>query len=573
MAVTTVEDRSPTPDVASFAAADGRASLQPTAAALEAALRTRAPALHGSTPLVRKLAVRVSRALGLDAEQQLMVDVCAQLRDVGMLGLPDAVILNARPLSPPDWALMNRHPELGAELLHSLPGMSRAAELVRAHHERWDGEGYPDGLRGEAIPLASRVVAVCDAFVAIATDRPHRRGAGAEGALDYIVQEAGAQFDPSVVDALVVVITGQDGGRSRTSSCDRSPGENGHAQSAANPARGRPKHEAELPAAIAELDLIPVFGPACERALAAAAFSGPLGHQELVSSIESDPGLTIAILRLAQSRGGTAGAGVAGAIASVSGEDLHTRLGALPRVSFPWQTGFEALLLRSRIHAQAVARATERLAEMIRPFERDELVAAALIHDVGKLLLARIWPAFAVAVAVRNTPEELVALERRELGYDHSSLSGLLTQRWGLPSRLVTAVAAHHSAHRPHNPATLVRLADMLVHHAHGDTVDRHLMLRLAGAFALPSGALREVVFDLPHPGGSARRRAEHSPLSTRETAILRLIAEGKRSAQIARELHLTESTVRSHLHNTFAKLEVPDRAQAVLKATELAWI
>jgi DNA-binding NarL/FixJ family response regulator len=98
-------------------------------------------------------------------------------------------------------------------------------------------------------------------------------------------------------------------------------------------------------------------------------------------------------------------------------------------------------------------------------------------------------------------------------------------------------------------------------------------MLSLAAECELSANALTELVFDLPHSGGSARRRAERSPLSTRESAILRLLAEGMRSAEIARELHLTERTVRSHLRNTYAKLEVPDRAQAVLNATEMGWV
>jgi HD-GYP domain-containing protein (c-di-GMP phosphodiesterase class II) len=131
-------------------------------------------------PLVRKLAVRLSRELGLGEEEQVLADVRAQVRDIGTIALPDAVILKTGPLSPRDWAQLNRHPELGAELLKSFPTLGSAAALVRAHHERWDGDGYPRGLRGDAIPLPSRIVAVCDAFVAIATDRPHRRGIGTD---------------------------------------------------------------------------------------------------------------------------------------------------------------------------------------------------------------------------------------------------------------------------------------------------------------------------------------------------------------------------------------------------------
>ena len=126
---------------------------------------------------------------------------------------------------------------------------------------------------------------------------------------------------------------------------------------------------------------------------------------------------------------------------------------------------------------------------------------------------------------------------------------------------------------RTGEPATLIRLADMLVHHAHGDIVDRDLMLRLASRCELSLDAVRAVVGDVPHSRGSTRRRAQRSPLSSRETAILKLLADGSRVAAIAQEFHLSESTVRTHLHNIYAKLEVPDRAQAVLRATEMGWI
>lgn len=522
--------------------------------------------MHGGTALVRKLALRVSRRLGLGEAEALLVDACAQLRDVGMIGLSDSVVLNTGPLSPGEWASMNRHPELGEELLQSLAGMAPVARLVRAHHERWDGEGYPDGLHGDAIPLASRIVAVCDAFVAIATDRPHRRGAGAAGALESVVRERGSQFDPTVVDCLVLTITGKDHPPS------------GESAASAEPSIGRPaavsrspEGAGQLRAAIAELDVIPVFGPACERALAAARFGG--ADAELASAIESDIGLTVAVLRLAGRHAKAPANSVSDAVESLDATRIGAVIAGLPRLNFPWQTGFEALLLQSRIHAQAVARAVDRLAQLVRPFERDELVAAALVHDVGKLLLAKIWPGFGALTALRHTPEELLAHERRSLGYDHATLGGLLMQRWDLHERFMTAVSGHHSAQRAGDIAAFVRLADMVVHHAHGEAVDRDVMLRLASACELSASSLRDVVVDLPHTGGSARRRAESSPLSSREREILQLVAEGKVAAEIADDLDVSESTVRSHLHKTYTKLEVPDRAQAVLKATEMSWI
>src|SRR6202035_4757554 len=128
--------------------------------------------------------------------------------------------------------------------------------------------------------------------------------------------------------------------------------------------------------------------------------------------------------------------------------------------------------------------------------------------------------------------------------------------RWGLPRKLSKAVSAHHTADGPRELVTLVRLADMVAHQAHGDPVDRKLMLKLAVTSGLSVAALRDAMFDLPPATGSQRRRALASPLSPRETIVLRGLAQGKLYKEIASELGLSTSTVRTHLHNAYAKLE-----------------
>jgi HD-GYP domain-containing protein (c-di-GMP phosphodiesterase class II) len=388
------------------------------------------------TPLVCKLAPQVSRLLGLDDRERLAIDVCARVRDIGMIGLPDYVIANAGALSASDQALLNRHPAIGAALLQSLPSLAAAAGSVRAHHERWDGAGYPDGLRGDAIPVPSRVVAVCDAFVAVATDRPPRSGIGAEGALDFIRRHRGSQFEPSIADCLVAAVTGK-GKPTHFVPRANAPrtGEDGAHAAARAPAAVR-----DLRTALARFDVVPAFEPACERALAVSDAPGPDGRSALVKAIEEDIGLTVAILRRAQSRGGQAGiANVVDAVAVLTRDEVDDAIATLPRASFPWHNGFDALLLRSRVHAQAVARAVERLAHMTKPFDTEDLVAAALLHDIGRLVLARARPDYLSPLALRRTPEERVREELRELGVDHASLGGLLLERWGLPEGLADA--------------------------------------------------------------------------------------------------------------------------------------
>jgi DNA-binding NarL/FixJ family response regulator len=169
-------------------------------------------------------------------------------------------------------------------------------------------------------------------------------------------------------------------------------------------------------------------------------------------------------------------------------------------------------------------------------------------------------------------PERRVQQERRALRLDHAGLGALLVERWGLPASLATAVRDHHSSDSPGEMATVLRLADMVARHSDGHAVDRRLMLALAHESGLTVPALRSVLFDLPQ-SGSQRRRAEPSPLSKRETDALRQLAAGKVYKEVATALGVSASTVRSHLHSTYSKLGVEDRAQAVLLATERGWI
>ena len=371
-----------------------------------------------------------------------------------------------------------------------------------------------------------------------------------------------------IADCLVATITG----RARRPHRPRAT-EDRSAERPDQSAQGAPRDARDLRGALAGFDAVPAFGPACERVLAAPPAAAPDGRNRLVRAIESDIGLTLAILRRAQGFADRAAVtNVADAVTVLTRDEIATAIASLPRAAFPWHNSFDALLLRCRLDSQAVARAVERLAQMTRPFDCEDLIAAGLLHDVGKLLLARARPDYVAPPASRYTPEERARHELRELGIDHSTLGGLLLKRWGLPERLANIVSRHHRSQSSSEAASLVRLADMVVHHAQGNAVDRTAMLRLAGAWDISVQALREAVFDPPH-GGGPRRRAERSPLSTRETEVLRLVADGKRDAEIADELSLSVSTVRSHLHNIHAKLEVPSRSRAVLRATEMAWL
>jgi response regulator RpfG family c-di-GMP phosphodiesterase len=148
---------------------------------------------------------RLGEALGISEAGLIDCEQGALLHDVGKIGVRDAVLLKPGPLTPEEWVEMKRHPQLGHQLLSSLPFLRRAAEVVLAHHERWDGTGYPRGIAGEAICLGARIFAVVDAFDAITSDRPYRRGRDYAAARAEIVRCSGTQFDPRVVAAFCSV--------------------------------------------------------------------------------------------------------------------------------------------------------------------------------------------------------------------------------------------------------------------------------------------------------------------------------------------------------------------------------
>ena len=120
------------------------------------------------------------------------------LHDVGKVGVPERILNKPGPLSAAEWRVMRTHPIIGYQILQGIPFMTAAASVVRCHHEMWDGAGYPEGLRGEQIPLPARVFQVVDAFDAMTTDRPYRASLGVERAADEIQRMAGTQFDPDV---------------------------------------------------------------------------------------------------------------------------------------------------------------------------------------------------------------------------------------------------------------------------------------------------------------------------------------------------------------------------------------
>jgi putative nucleotidyltransferase with HDIG domain len=176
-------------------------------AVLRCALAHRVPDLEAHGASVSSLAEAVARKLGLDEDERAAIVCAAELHDVGKMAIPDEVLAKPGPLDQEDWALMRRHTILGERIVSEASSLAQVAEIIRSSHERWDGNGYPDGLQGEEIPLASRIVFVCDAFDAMTSQRPYQATRTPQEALEELRLGAGSQFDPELVEVFAAALS------------------------------------------------------------------------------------------------------------------------------------------------------------------------------------------------------------------------------------------------------------------------------------------------------------------------------------------------------------------------------
>jgi HD-like signal output (HDOD) protein/DNA-binding CsgD family transcriptional regulator len=299
---------------------------------------------------------------------------------------------------------------------------------------------------------------------------------------------------------------------------------------------------------------------------------------DLIRAVEGDLALTIAVMRLANKGEGSGRGHVDTVVQAVDVLSAGTVLSVADRARtydfFERTAVWQNIPERFRLHGTATQRAVERVAGTVDHEARDRLMVTAMMHDLGKLVLVHAYPGYPQQVhGDARTPEERVQRERRELGVDHALVGGVIARRWGLPASIAQVIESHHSADAE-GEAAIVRLGDMLAHYIVGNSVTPSELLAAARAINLKGEQLRQIMYELPLSIGSDRpRQVDPCPMSAREVDVLKRLAKGMVYKQIASELGLSTSTVRTHLHNVYGKLGAMDRAQAVLIATERGWI
>jgi putative nucleotidyltransferase with HDIG domain len=295
---------------------------------------------------------------------------------------------------------------------------------------------------------------------------------------------------------------------------------------------------------------------------------------QIAEAVEADAGLTIAVMRAANNGDGPAGraGGVREAIDALRPDGIGALATQLDTYDVLGRPGPRARgQERFRRHGIEVRNAAERIGELAGLEQREELAIAALLHDVGKLVLAELYGEERLGNGRYESPDERVRRERRELGIDHALVGAVLIRRWGVGGGVAAAVERHHAGDAAGHAAA-IRLADLIAHQGAGEPIASDALREAAAALGLDEPELSSLLFEFPYCAGR-RRASEPCPLSGREIDALRGLADGKVYKQIAEELSLSVSTVRTHLHNVYRKVGAVDRAQAVLIARDRGWL
>ncbi len=383
------------------------------------ALEAKDEYIHGHARRVSGYAMSIGRRLHMDEDLLESLSLAAFLHDIGKIGTPDDILLKPGPLTEQERATMQLHTERGARMLAGIPEMSDVAAAVRHHHEHYDGTGYPERLSGEMIPLASRIIAVADAYDSMTSPRPFREPSGHDAAIRTLKHHAGTQFDPEVVEVFCRL------------------------------------------EALAEIrcNIAPERWGARMADTVYALDEDELSFAEMAGQIESDPVLAACVLSESNKRFPDE--------PSARIRTACTRLGA---------SGLRSVIVRIgthdhgdesspvREHALRAAAAARLLAQHTGIIDVDDAYTLGLLHDIGEMMLGVLFPAEVEAIS--DCEEDArIEYEVAAFGVDHAQVGQWVLESCGIPRPLTAVVQTHHDIMRINAPAALLlHVANAIAH-------------------------------------------------------------------------------------------------------------
>jgi putative nucleotidyltransferase with HDIG domain len=374
--------------------------------------------IYGHARRVSGYATAIGRRMRLQVELLEQISLAAFLHDIGKIGTPDSILLKPTTFTDEERACIQLHSERGARILAGVPEMEEVATFVRHHHEHFDGSGYPEGLCGEQIPLAARIILVADAYDAMTSPRPFREAWNHEAAIEKLQSEAGLRFDPEVVRAFCGL---ESLAKIRDSIAQGSWGE-----------RLSP---ALLPSRINSLTLA-----------------------ELIAEVETEPVLAALVLMKANAKSRTGPTANLPRACTQLGETEVRFL--LAQNCTGSRTQPQAHQLWS--HSLRCAEAARLLAERTKIVDAQEAYALSLLHDIGEGLLCAVFPEEMENI-LWLSDESRLDREVIAFGVDHAQVGQWILELCGLPRQLTSAVQTHHDVMRINAPvALLLHVADAI---------------------------------------------------------------------------------------------------------------
>jgi putative nucleotidyltransferase with HDIG domain len=368
--------------------------------------------VYGHARRVSGYAFAAGRRLRLGVPMLEELSLAALLHDIGKIGTPDAILLKPAALTDEERAVVRLHAERGARLLAEIPEMEEVAAAVRHHHEDYDGSGYPEGLAGEQIPVASRVIRVADAYDAMTSPRPFRDALGHEAAVAQLMRGAGKQFDPEVVRAFCGL-----------------------------------EALAKIREHIARGDFGSHFLPVRPQA-----DLWKLPPEALVREVETEPALAARVLRAANA-GRPAGDTTASLYAACARLGMEALRDLIAQADVCERISYEAEVLRD--HSQRCATAAMLLAEAGGTLDPDEAYTAGLLHDLGEALLRSLFPEETEKLIWLGHPFR-VEREVAAFGVDHAQVGQWILDACHVPPGPAFAVQTHHDIDHVNDPASLL---------------------------------------------------------------------------------------------------------------------